>query len=83
MNELLNEQVVEGAMTEVTDEVVTNEANKGLTLGKGILIATGVYLGYKLGKKVYCVARDKIKAHKEAKKKAALVDTINTSETEE
>ena len=80
----MNEELIVDEAVEVADVVVTDEgAKKGLTLGQGILIATGVYFGYKLGKKVYHAIRDKIKAHKEAKKANTFADVKGTSETTE
>ncbi len=80
MNEV-NELIVEDTMSEVADVVVTDEGvKKGLTLGKGILIATGVYFGYRLGKKVYCLVRDKVKARKEAKQAAEEVTFTDVTE---
>ena len=83
MNEV-NELIVEDTMSDVADVVVTDEgAKKGLTLGKGILIATGVYFGYKLGKKVYLTVRDKIRARKAAKQASSTVEETVTTVTEE
>ena len=82
MNNEVNELIVDDTVAEVTDVAVAEEgAKKGLTLGQGILIATGVYFGYRLGKKIFCVVRDKIRARKEAKKAATSSDeTVVTEE---